>query len=317
MAKLISRRKILAGSALSLGVTACSSEPPSGQNSKTGQPLATIYNTDEFLIPGPADRVLRIQVSHPLPDSTWSGFPEAMKNLKPVPVYVIDGGWVFGMLSGITRYLQWGGEQLPCMVVGIAYEDMVEADEDDFRRYDLTPPDPNWGEYSGEASSPNTVGGDADFRRFLIETLVPLIEEKYEVDSSQSTLFGHSFGGLFAMNTMLETPRAFSNILALSPSLWFADHHFLAELEHRLSDGSFVYPGKLAVYAGEREEQIAGETYRMTSNVVALADIIGGYTSSFGGAEIKVLPNRTHHNILGQATTLGLEFILSGKGVKR
>ena len=77
-------------------------------------------------------------------------------------------------------------------------------------------------------------GGGPAFRNFLTNTLCPHIEKRFDVDSSDSVLYGRSLGGLFALNTMLETPDAFRDILALSPSIWFADRRFLKAIEERI-----------------------------------------------------------------------------------
>jgi len=275
--------------------------------------LATIYNTEEFLLSGPANRTFRIQVSRPhADDPDW---PLTKQGVTPVPVYVIDGGYAFGMFSNIARYLQWGGihggaVQAPIMVIGIAYEDQNKEALELFRMHDLTPPDKNFTPSWDDTLGPESVGGAPDFREFLIGTLKPLIENKYNVDATKSILYGHSFGGLFALNTMLKAPNAFSGILSLSPSLWFEQHHLLKALKNRLDNG-FRFSGKIAVYAGGKEEEIAGEKYKMTSNVEELEEIVSAYNSNFGDYDFKILPDRTHHNILGQGITEGLEFLLS------
>jgi predicted alpha/beta superfamily hydrolase len=271
--------------------------------------LATIANTEEFLLQGPDGRYLRIQVSHPHPDDSNLSLP--IKGRKPIPIFVTDGGGTFGLFSTLTRYMQWGGELPPCLVIGIGYENEQEAYDKDYRRYDLTPPDPNWTGWSGEEwENPENVGGAPAFRTFLANTLCPLIEQRFDVDSSNSVLYGHSLGGLFALDTMLEAPDAFRNILALSPSIWFADRQFLKTLEERL-EGAFDFPGAIAVYVGEREERIAGASARMTSNVLDLGRLVAEHRLRFERATVRVLPNESHRTILASAVSQGLQFLIS------
>ena len=302
-----SRRNFLTvSSTAALGTMVGCSYSTSTKGDTKATSLATIYNTEEFLLSGPANRTFRIQISHPHADDPSL---ELMKQgLKPIPVYVNDGGYAFGMFSNIARYLQWGGLS-PIMVIGIAYEDQMAAGEL-YRMHDLTPPDQNFTSRWDETLGPESVGGAPDFREFLIGTLKPLIENKYNVDASKSILFGHSFGGLFALNTMLKSPNSFNGILALSPSIWFKQHQLLKALRNGL-DNDFRFTGRLAVYVGGKEEVIAGEKAKMTSNVEKLKAIVLEHSSSFGGYDIKILPDRTHHNILGQGITEGLEFLLS------
>jgi predicted alpha/beta superfamily hydrolase len=302
----ISRRNFISVGSTTILASACSAAPE--QNSEEIKSrLATIYNSEEFLMDGPGGRKLRIQISHPHPDDPFT--PDEMKGLKPVPIYVLDGGWAFGLFSSVARYLQWGREQPPCLVIGIAYQNMVEAGQS-FRRYDFTPANPDWAGWPDEPETSDAVGGGPRLREFLSTELAPLIERRYDVDASRSVLFGHSFGGLFALNTWLAQGSVFSRVLAVSPSIWFANARLLSDLERKLSnDGHFG--GKVAVYVGGREEEIAGESFKMTSNVITLSEMLDRHSNQVAGKDIRVLDDRTHHNILGPAATLGLEYLLS------
>ena len=105
-------------------------------------------------------------------------------------------------------------------------------------------------------------------------------------------------------------PGAFRNILALSPSIWFADRRFLKAFEERL-ENSFSFPGAIAVYVGESEERIAPAWTKMTTNVLELGRLVAEHRSSFGRATVRMLPNESHHTILATAVTRGLQFLIS------
>jgi hypothetical protein len=91
------------------------------------------------------------------------------------------------------------------IVVGIANTD---------RTRDLTPkPD------SLDKQLP-TAGGSDQFLQFLTEELKPFVQKKYRTDPFD-ILIGHSFGGLFAVHTMLNKPDVFDAYIAVSPSLWW------------------------------------------------------------------------------------------------
>ena len=154
------------------------------------------------------------------------------------------------------------------------------------------------------------VGGGEAFREFLIGVLMPKIYETYDVDQENAVLFGHSLGGLFSLETMLEEPDSFGHILALSPSIWFADSQLLKNLEEKL-ETSFKFSGRLAVLVGEKEERIAGKRRKMTSNVLDLEILIANHQSNFGPVSVRVLENESHHTVLGRAVTLGLQFLIS------
>ena len=61
-------------------------------------------------------------------------------------------------------------------------------------------------------------GGAHAFRAFLKEELLPYLEQNYPA-SSYRTLIGHSYGGLFTIDTLVEDPELFDNYLAIDPSL--------------------------------------------------------------------------------------------------
>ena len=62
------------------------------------------------------------------------------------------------------------------------------------------------------------------------EELLPHIDEKYR-SSSTRLLAGHSFGGLFALHSMLNKPKLFNAYLAVSPSMWWDEQSIYQRTE--------------------------------------------------------------------------------------
>jgi predicted alpha/beta superfamily hydrolase len=121
-------------------------------------------------------------------------------------VYVLDGDSFFLQAVATTRFM---GEQglAPKMIV-------VAVPSGATRTRDLTPscavPDKEFPD-----------GGGADlFRRFLTEELRPFIEGRYRTEPFR-VLIGWSFGGLFAVHTLMKEPGSFDAYVAVSPSLWW------------------------------------------------------------------------------------------------
>src|SRR5579871_2734890 len=135
------------------------------------------------------DHLLRISVAAPMdvnPD-----IEVMVRGAKPVPVYVTDANTNFPLVASTTRLMQWGGEVPPCLVVGIGYDDEDRALKEDWRGFDLTP--------APARPTPETAhrfGGADALRRYLVETLKPEIERRFDVDKERSVLVGHSLGGL-------------------------------------------------------------------------------------------------------------------------
>lgn len=120
-------------------------------------------------------------------------------------IYLLDGPDHFHHVTGVVRFLAQQSVAPDMIVVGIANTD---------RTRDLTPkPD------SLDRQLP-TAGGSEKFLQFLTDELKPYVQKKYRTDPF-AILIGHSFGGLFAVHTMLNKPDVFDAYIAVSPSLWW------------------------------------------------------------------------------------------------
>jgi len=72
------------------------------------------------------------------------------------------------------------------------------------------------------------------FLSFLEHKVLPAIEGKHRIDSSQRVLTGSSAGGLFSVDALLERPELFQSVLALSPATgWGNKWLFAREKEYR------------------------------------------------------------------------------------
>jgi len=61
-------------------------------------------------------------------------------------------------------------------------------------------------------------GEAANFIQFIENELIPFVEKKYPVTNFR-TIIGHSYGGLFAVYTLINHPNIFNNYIAIDPSL--------------------------------------------------------------------------------------------------
>lgn len=117
-------------------------------------------------------------------------------------VYILDGEGNFELFSQIHHFAAREQYEPGVILVGVINTD---------RNRDLTPTALN--------NIPNS-GGAANFISFFRQELIPYINKTYP-SSGQNILYGHSFGGLFAIYTMLSEPNLFSAYLAVDPSLWY------------------------------------------------------------------------------------------------
>ena len=164
-------------------------------------------------------------------------------------MYLLDGDAHFEHVSGIVDFLASNWRIPPMIVVGVTNTD---------RTRDLTPPTdrdtvrlkPPFFSDSLTLSFP-TAGGADDFLRFLADEVVPLVEARYRTAPFR-VLVGHSFGGLFAVHTLLSRPESFRAYIAISPTIWWNDEGPVKTAERKLADlpvdGRFLY-----LTVGDRE----------------------------------------------------------------
>jgi len=156
----------------------------------------------------------------PAPEAGW-----------PV-LYMTDGNAVIGTAIDALRAqacypsgtnVGWG------VLVAVGYP--TDDAYDPFRRsWDLGPPPgqsypPFW-----EGGAEVRTGGGAEMARFLLDDVRPFVASKTQVNPDHQGLFGHSFGGLFALWLLFTRPDAFRHWIAASPAITWEDSFLLAHL---------------------------------------------------------------------------------------
>ena len=69
-------------------------------------------------------------------------------------------------------------------------------------------------------------GGEGEaFLDFMEQTLKPVIDERYRTltDRENTSIAGSKMGGLLSIYAGLTRPEVYSNVMAMSPSIWFAE----------------------------------------------------------------------------------------------
>jgi len=62
------------------------------------------------------------------------------------------------------------------------------------------------------------------FYKFLKTELIPYIDNHYNTITTDNSLLGHSFGGLFTIYSLFQNDTIFKHFYALSPSLWVSNY---------------------------------------------------------------------------------------------
>ena len=175
-------------------------------------------------------------------------------------IYVLDSMWFFDMVMSIVRYMAPCGRTSDAIIVGIGYPNKESLEETwrssyALRTHDLTPMRSEKSEkYNSEwLQCEVKTGGGNDFFKFIKQELIPLIDEEYRTDPSKRIIVGHSHGGSLALFAMFQEPKLFSNYIASSPSVDFADN-FMFNLESEYAKKHKSLPAQVFLSAGELEE---------------------------------------------------------------
>ncbi|XOV93328.1 MAG: alpha/beta hydrolase-fold protein [Bacteroidota bacterium] len=135
---------------------------------------------------------------------------DSSKTSKYPVIYLLDGSVYFTSISSIVQQMSsFGATSFPkSIVVAIPNTD---------RDRDLTPDDPTKNYIDST--------GIIRFTAFLENELIPFIDSIYPT-LPYRTLVGHSLGGSFVINTLLDHPELFTNYLAIDPGMKFHDYEF-------------------------------------------------------------------------------------------
>ncbi len=181
----------------------------------------------------------------------WVVIPEDIKDYDRLPViYLLDGDQQLKNLHAV--YSSYWGHHLPRMV-------LVGIDNSRNRTRDLTisKVEQHW-EANGEADK---------FALFIKDELVPYIDNKYPV-TKYRTLIGHSYGGLFTINMLIEHPDLFQNYIAIDPSIDWDNQRITKNFQKAINNADYGEKHLYLSLAGplDRDNEEASKEDVMTSN---------------------------------------------------
>lgn len=135
-----------------------------------------------------------------------------------------DGYPILYMLDGNALMDTFAQNRLPLprtpmILVGLGYPVQYRFDFTE-RAWDYTPPQED-GSPDIDPLKPERHGGGAEtFYQWLAHTVKPKIAKEWSINQKKQALYGHSYGGLFAMHALLRHPDAFTDWIIVSPALW-------------------------------------------------------------------------------------------------
>jgi len=136
-------------------------------------------------------------------------------------VVLLDGNFYFPMMSSVLHQYETARLLPPMILVSIGYNSFKTMDSLRTRDY-LFP-------QSLPSDEMNTSGGGENFRKYIIDELLPKVDEDFRTRREDRTLLGHSFGGYFSLYALLNQvegkSREFRNFVSASPTLWYHEYY--------------------------------------------------------------------------------------------
>ena len=255
-------------------------------------PAVTLDGTEQWLMHNAAGTPYRIMVSLPEGDLPWTGVRSVL--------YVLDANAYFPGFHAAKRGQKAFRQSI---IIGIAYPG---SDPLNFlrRSYDFSPPAP-----AGLNEPPQ--GGQDELLDFIEQQLMPAVAERFSIDPHQQSLFGHSFGGMFALYTLFPRPSLFDHLVAASPSQWWSDR-FLLQHERDFTQQVQAQPGlvthsSLALISAERDAAATREDARALAARLQPLSIHGLRVSE------QVIDGEDHMSLPYRIPSLVLEQVFSNR----
>ncbi|EAW15366.1 alpha/beta hydrolase [Aspergillus clavatus NRRL 1] len=184
-----------------------------------GKPTAVpLSNSEQFFMKNAHDEEYLIQVSWPL---HWQDGPPSDCRSFPI-IYIVDGNALFltateaAWRRAASSHFAGGG-----IIVAIGYPMNGKLYDARRRSRDLTPPT--------AASIPGYGGADV-FLDFIEKSIRPAVKARFpRISIDREALYGHSYGGLFALHALFTRPSSFDFYVASSPSIWWNSRCILHE----------------------------------------------------------------------------------------
>lgn len=204
-------------------------------------------------------------------------------------LFLLDGDHNFHYTSGLVQYLARHRTIPDLLIIAIPNTN---------RPRDLTPPS----QEPRDTERLSSHGGAANFQAFLADELIPWVDANYRTRPYR-ILIGHSFGGLFAIHTLITRPERFNAYIAISPSLQWDGQRLVGRAEAffdktRQLDVSFF------MTAADEGRELLGGARKLAGVLDAKAP--RGFEWHF-----EHFPLETHGTVPLRSTHQGLEFIFA------
>lgn len=265
------------------------------QAAATSTPAYALPSTQMWEMTSASGEPYRIFLSFPKGEAPAVGYPV---------LYVLDGNASFASFAETRRLLEYYGLG-KALIVGVGYpgDEAYHARRTADFLYPV--PTPQGVLAPSPRNSPDDNGRDR-FLDFLTGALRTEVGKRFRIDPDRQSLFGHSFGGLFALHALYARPGAFRSIVVASPSLGWNTQEMLREerdFAAGLRSGKTIRMSRVMVVVGAQDADDDPEPARALASRL---DLLSGYglNSRFVRYEDEI-----HITVPARAVTDTLRFV--------
>lgn len=166
------------------------------------------------------------------------------------------------------------------------------------------------GEYTPFPDPKHKGGNGENYAKFLVEELKPIIDKDFRTLTDRSNTFigGSSLGGLISLYIGISQPKVFSGIIAMSPSIWWANGGIIDWL---LKNKIASWNGKIWMDMGTSEGEEAISFSRK------LAEAVNKSAPGFKGLNYQEFGGGTHsESSWNQRMHLPLQYLIPARLVR-
>ena len=220
---------------------------------------------------------------------------------KNYPVlYLLDADYSFPIAKQVSEHMSDRNDIEEIILVGIAYDGPNHYRLHRTRDYTIS--STKVGGYSEQIQKYS--GGSKKFTNFIQRELIPYIKSCFPVNNSRG-IVGHSLGGLFATNILIDNPELFDKYIIISASFWYDDEILLKKAAAK---ENFNYKDPLHMYIAIGGEENGGD-YKMLDEQNEFLKIIAQKDHKNFTITHQVFEKFDHNMIVPAAITRGLKVL--------
>lgn len=236
----------------------------------------------------------------------YIGIPNHKPPMDGFPVfYALDGN---AALSALTpSYLQSLAQQNHApVIVFIGYRTRTRFDTLS-RSFDYIPAHDRHSFNIDELDKTRHWGGAQLFLTIIKESIQPAVAKIAPINQQNQTLWGHSYGGVFVLYTLMTQPNLFQHYITADPSLWVQNGSIFKQAQQFIQQDPQLPPTTLWLINSKQKRPMlmAKKNNQVSNNAYTLSQV---FSTHIHGLKVQhdFYPNETHGSLFAKSLLMAL-----------